>query len=356
MSAAADYDVPTHVQFVRAGIARALADTPAEASVWAARRWGGDSRPALIVRSAVEGAGTTGGQWGEQLTGLSREAGAAFLDEVRRQTAFDKIGARMLPPNTPAAATTTRPVATWAGEGKAIRVSKGAFARDTIRPASCGILTVWSRELLESAGTLAEQAIAAALIDALALGVDAAAFDPANDGTAGAPASLTYGAPAAASTGDLDADIDWLLANFAGSLDRSVWVMPPRTAAGIGLAYARGLGANLGPRGGELLGMPALTSEGIEHDSGGGLLILIDGGSVSAADEGVEIERSEHAAIEMDDSPAMDGLAPTGPTGAIVSLFQADLLGLRAIRHVGWKLARPDAVSVITGARYTTGS
>ena len=67
-----------------------------------------------------------------------------------------------------------------------------------------------------------------------------------------------------------------------------------------------------------------------------------------ADDGGVSIDLSREASVQMDSSPDN----PSTATTVLVSLWQNNLIGLRAERFVTWKKARPDAVTFMTGATY----
>jgi hypothetical protein len=67
-----------------------------------------------------------------------------------------------------------------------------------------------------------------------------------------------------------------------------------------------------------------------------------------ADDGGVTIDASREASVQMDSAPA----SPPDATTVMVSLWQNNLVGLRAERFVNWKRASNYAVTYLTAATY----
>lgn len=94
------------------------------------------------------------------------------------------------------------------------------------------------------------------------------------------------------------------------------------------------------------MGLPVLVSEVVPSDSNGSIIVLIKQSEILLADEGgVSIDVSREASLQMNSTPA---------TGAqqLVSLFQNNLLAIRAERMITWRKRRPQAVAYISGANY----
>lgn len=318
----------------------------------AASRWGHSSKALDVIKSAVAGAGTGSGEWGAELSEMTAAA-AEFLDAIRPRTVLGKLqGVRRVPANTPVVTTGAGSAAFWAGT-KAAPLSRSAFDRVLLRPLTIVALQVFSKDLLESADPAAEALIHRDLANAVAELGDSAFLDAANAGVAGeSPASIAYGAPAFAATGDLADDLEAALGMLDGALDTAAWVMHPRLAASIGLrAGGRGVAADLGARGGSLAGLPVLTSEAAQFDSDGGSIVLVDAAGVVVVDEGAEFSATADASIEMDDAPTGDATGPTAAT-SLVSLFQTDSVGIKVVRRINWMRARAAGAIVINGAAY----
>ena len=77
-----------------------------------------------------------------------------------------------------------------------------------------------------------------------------------------------------------------------------------------------------------------------------GIIVLADANQILLADDGqVSVDVSREASLEMDD-------APSGGPQSLVSLWQNNLVGLRAERYVTWKLRRDVGVTYLTGVPY----
>lgn len=185
--------------------------------------------------------------------------------------------------------------------------------------------------------------------------MDASFIDVGNAGVADLePASVTNSATQIPSTGDPARDAEAAIEAFEGDLASAYWVTDPLTATRFGVARDAGgssLFPDAGPRGGSILNIPLITSRGSPADSSGGQLALIDASSIAVAIDGMDIARAEGAALEMSDDPS----DPSAAT-VLVSLFQSDLIALRATMHANWEVQRAGAVAVVTGALYPAAS
>ena len=98
------------------------------------------------------------------------------------------------------------------------------------------------------------------------------------------------------------------------------------------------------------MGIPLLTSKSSPRDSSGGNLVLLDASAVGVGVEGVRVARSEQATLQMSDTPD----DPVSAATELVSLWQSNLVAFLVEVFANWKLAKPDAVAVVTGATYAT--
>lgn len=353
-----EYDLPRGTAYIRGAIAKAVAG--GDALRYAADRWGVESGAYLLTKADV-GASA---QSDELLR--AGEMRVEFLDAVRQATALDRLALRRVPRNVPGVTVTGRARAYWRGQGKAAKVSAQTFDRSTLSALSIGALTVFANELLDDSSPEAEALILRDLVQALATGSDASFFDPDNGGTDDVePAAVTFTDSSTvnpptilATTGNLVLDVQYMLSNFAGQLSTSAFVCHPKLAAVIGLTYrGAGLAVDVGANGGTLAGLPVYVTEGLSADSSGaGPLILVDGAGIVAVDEGASVDRSDVALIEMADDAAQDSLAPTAPTGKVISLFQTENTAMLASRRINWRVARAGSVVVVADADYSAGS
>lgn len=251
--------------------------------------------------------------------------------------------------------TTAGTAGAWMPEGLAIPLSVPPLATFAGMPArTVAALTAWTKEALRL--PLAEDLVAGDLAGALAETVDAALLDPLGDGTGAAPQSLVHAGLSIPSSGSsvaaLGGNLQAALAAFGGDLTRAVWVTDPVTAASLSLAMDL---ERLGARGGELLGLPAFTTSAGPRDSDGGLLVLLDPGSVElAADPGVVVDVADQASLVMDDNPGGSSVTPTA--AQVVSMFQTNSVAFRATWAINWRLLREAAVVTLTGLAVGDGA
>jgi hypothetical protein len=115
---------------------------------------------------------------------------------------------------------------------------------------------------------------------------------------------------------------------FTGDHRFAVYLMHPADAA----AYSD---QRLDVRGGWFRGYPAIVSNAVTP----GQAILFDASRVAAAWTGGEVDFAQHATVEADDAPAQNAATPTGPSGAIVSLFQTNTVAIRTTMLADWHIA-----------------
>lgn len=304
---------------------------------WAVNRWGENGAPAFVNKAEVPASSvadidptSTAGLVDRELFKSIRERALIFRMRGWRRTGF-RVRTTVLA-NSQAA---------WVREGAAIPLLRATIDNVGLAPAKLAALSVWTQQALESSPGiegLVFDDLARAFSDAL----DFAMFDPTNDGSATAPASITNGAPAFVTTGDIGDDLAELFAAFDGPLTAAYFVTTPQVAAGLSNENA---GRDLGARGGELAGLPVLTSDAAPD----GQLTLVDPSALAVAhDDDVELETSREATIEMvDATPAMDAIdVVPGAAASLVSMWQSNTVAIRAVGRTAWAAARPATVSV----------
>jgi hypothetical protein len=89
--------------------------------------------------------------------------------------------------------------------------------------------------------------------------------------------------------------------------------------------------------GGTLLGVPTIVA----LDAPDSLVVAIDAAAVVVADNGIELDPSAAAAVQMDTAPS------AGATN-VVSLWQSDSIAVRVTRWISWVLGREDGVVVLS--------
>ncbi len=222
--------------------------------------------------------------------------------------------------------------AAWVGEGQPVPVSSAAFDESTLAPRKVAALTVVTKELALSADPAAEAFIRDDLVAAVVAAIDSTFIDPANAGVSGVkPASVTYGAPSTNATGDALDDVRLLIDAFPGDLQRAVVIGSPSTFAAMNEPLVM---PNIGVRGGDLLGIPAIPST-----AAGDTLALIDPDGIAYGNGTVETKIATEATIQMLDNPTNSTVTPT-PTN-LVSLWTANSAAIMAECVTGWEVARP---------------
>ena len=94
--------------------------------------------------------------------------------------------------------------------------------------------------------------------------------------------------------------------------------------------------------GGTLFGLPVFVSESV----GSGHIVLLKPSEILLADDGsVAIDVSREASLQTEDTPSSG-------QGSDLSLWQSNMVAVRAERYINWKVRRADAVYYITGAAY----
>jgi hypothetical protein len=247
----------------------------------------------------------------------------------------------------------------WVVAGEPIPVSYGSFTlADALPIAKVSTIVVSSNELLRNSSPAAEMVLAADVGGALVQTTDLAFIDPSSGATASRPESVTYGSPQHESSGPsldaIDADLKLLvldLLNAGMTLETATWIVSPVTAAS--LAAMRGTGGapafpGVSVTGGELLGLPCITSSALNATGSPGerSIVLLESGQVDLADDnGGELDITEEASVQLDDAPG---------TGAqsLVSLWQNGMTGIKAARYLNWRRRHDGVASVLRGVAF----
>lgn len=269
-------------------------------------------------------------------------ANRAFINAVSEVTVLGRLtGLRIYKYNTRFITPNTGTTASFVAEGKAIPVGTMKFENYGLPPAKVAGILVTTKETVEGSSSV-ELTITADLIRAVAKAEDVAFLNPANDGSTDAPASITNGVTAITATADPKADLKALVASFEGDLSTAYFVMKPELAVALSSADNPDIGA----RGGALLGIPVITSNG----SPAGQITLVDPTGIAFAPGGAEIQASQQGSLQMDDQPDHDADTPASTT--LLSLWQHNLVAFLARRSLSWRVVRGGSVGLITGATY----
>lgn len=247
----------------------------------------------------------------------------------------------------------------WVGEGAPKPVSKLAFDTTSLGMSKIAVIVALTEELVRTSNPSAEATCRQDLIDTISQFMDEQFINPAITAVTNvSPASVTNGAQSYASSGStvdqITADVAKMLTFFATNRVRMrapVWVMNPRTA--IALSMKRNTDGSfafpgISATGGTFFGYKVVTSQsvGITGSPGTTYMTLMDASEILMADDGgVTLDVSREASLQMND-------APSAGAQQMVSLWQNNLIGLRAERYINYRRRRPQAVVTLTGLTY----
>jgi HK97 family phage major capsid protein len=356
-------NLPKGTAFTRYAMALAASKGNLMQAAETAKSWGG-STPEVerILKAAVAAGTTTDPVWAAPLVDY-RLMAEEFVELLRPETIIGQMpGIRRVPFNVRIPRMTAGASVGWVGEGAAKPVSRQSFDTITMPATKVAGIVVITMELARYSSPAAEQLVRDDMVEAIAAFTNAQFINPAVAAVANTnPASITNGAFAIASTGSTLAQIEadlltarLRLVNNGLPLAGSFWVMNPatrmhleelRTAQDV-LAFPT-LGTN-----GTLKGLPVITStvvgqfdaDGAGAGAAANFIALISAPNVLLADDGqVMLDSSSEASLAMTD----DGAGTT-----MTSLWQKNMIGIRAERFIHWLARRANAVVIITGVTY----
>ena len=349
-------NLPKGTGFTRYAMALARSKGNLVQAVEIAKQWH-DSTPEVetVLKAAVASGDTTSSNWAVELADYTYMA-SEFIDLLRPATIIGRIqGFRRVPFMIRMPATAAGVSAAWVGQGLGKPLSAMDFDTVTLAQNKIACIVVLTEELVRFSSPSAEAVVRQDMIDAMSQYMDQQFIDPtvAVSGTV-RPASITNGASNNATTGTtiaaITTDVGVLMNKFINAnitLRAGVWVMHPRTALYLSmLRTAQDVFAypTIQMSGGTFYGMPVITSANVPIDTGNDTyMILMDASEVFLADDGgVSLDISREASLNMvNTSDAKD------TPSTMVSLWQHNLVGLRAERYITYKRRRTAAVSYI---------
>lgn len=353
-------NLPKGTAFTRYAMALASAKGNLLQAAETAKQWEGSTPEVTRVLKAAVAAGTTSdASWAAPLVDY-RTMAEEFIELLRPATILGRMtGVRNVPFNVRIPRQTSGASVGWVGEGNPKPVSKQSFDTVTMPESKIAGIVVITMELARFSSPSAEALVRQDMIEAISKFSDAQFINPGVAAVAGTnPGSITNGAQAAASTGatlaEIEADLLAARLYFVNAdipLEGAYWVMSPstkvyleelRTAQDV-LAFPT-LGTN-----GTLKGIPVIASTGVgtyDQDTGDAgavaakkYVALISAPNVLLADDGqVMLDASSEASIVMDDA---------GAGATLTSLWQKNMIGIRAERLIHWLKRRTQASYVI---------
>lgn len=337
----------------------------------AVRMYGENSIIAGVIKAGEQVPGSTiSGTWGVDLISSEGAAAADFAEYLRPATILGKFGQngipalRRVPFRRPLILQTGGAVGNWVGEAKPKPVDQLDFDRSVLGPLKCATIVVLSEENIRDSSPSSDMIVRDDLRNALAQLEDEAFIDPTNAGAANVkPAGILYtaggdhaiAAESYSDETDVILDIRSLMQRYIDANNpagQAVLIMEEGTAMAAGLilnALGQRAFPGLGMKGGELQGIPVITSE----NTPAGIVAVVNASDVLLADDGeVSVDMSREASLEMKDSGniTQDGAAGTG--ASLVSLWQNNLVGIRAEHTINWKRRRPVVGAYLTGVAW----
>lgn len=286
----------------------------------------------------------------------ARNMETEFIEFLRPRTIVGQIkGLRRVPFNVRVPRQLTGGSAGWVGEGAPKPVTSITLDMVELKYKKLATIAVISDELARFSSPSASLIIRDALAGAIIQQMDLDFIDPANAGTTNVkPASITNSASAIVSSGTSEAairqDIINVFAPFiAANLTpaNGVWIMSATTALGLSLMQnplGQAAFPGISMAGGSFNGMPVVVSEAV-----GNIVVLANASDILVADDGqVTIDTSREASLQMDSAPTNPPVAAT----VMVSLWQLNLLGIKAERYIDWVKARPQSVQYLSAVEW----
>jgi HK97 family phage major capsid protein/HK97 family phage prohead protease len=319
----------------------------------------------LALKAAVTPGTTTDTTWAAPLvnyTILTEE----FINFLRPLTIIGRIaGLRRVPFNIKIGRQTGGASVNWVGQTAPKPLTSQAFDSITLDLAKIAGIIVLSDELVKISNPSAEMLVRDDLAAAVVQFMDSQFVDPTKAAVSTvSPASITNGVTPTIATGTtgaaLRADLKTLMGTFLAANMQigggMVFIMTQQTALAISL-MTNSLGnrefPGISQDGGTLLGIPVVTSENVPATGGspsdGYPIILASASDILLADDGqVTIDASREASLQMETAPDSPATAST----TFVSMFQQNMIAIRAERYINWAKRRSGAVQYISNAKY----
>jgi hypothetical protein len=313
--------------------------------------------------AGVEGGAVLSGEAGSELVALDSQFNSDFIEYLYSQTLFDRMGFKDIPSDVRVKGMDGAFTGYWVGEKRAVPASIGSFSAVDLARLKVMGLTYLSRDLIERSAPAAETLFRDGIVQAVAQAVDSRAFSTtaatANVSPAGLYQGLTGQASAGGGLADLYTDLRYIMGIFvaAKTFNASAIKLVSDKLVAKDIAHLlnpltqepafKGLTAD----GGKLDGLDYLTGD--NHVAAN--LCAINTNEVwKIGDSGVSVALSTDATIEADTAPTGEGVGPTAQSASMVSMFQGDMVAIKAVRDINYAYRRAQAIVTarVTGVDY----
>jgi HK97 family phage major capsid protein len=299
----------------------------------------------LQTKAAVPAGSTTDSTWAAPLSayGIAAEAitimrGMSILGALEPKMQSVPLHVRL------ARETGAGITGGWVAAGGAIPVQKTDFATIVEEHFKYGVIVPLSEELVKLSRPDAEATTRRLVLGGLAASIDNQLLLPTVAVSAGVnPASVTNGSTEITTTGTTSAAISADLAGMLAAVTSPgplVWIMKPKTMYRIALvlgSQAAGLPATL-------FGIPVIASNNSPAQ-----ITLLDPGALLYSDSGqFDLDVSTQAAFEFNTTPA----EPTAASTLFQSLYQRNLVAIRALRWLAWLNPSPTTTAAFMTVTY----
>ncbi len=314
-------------------------------------------RVLMHAKSAVAAGNTTDSTWAAPLV-VYQNLASAFIELLRPMTILGKLpGMASVPFNISIPRQTAGSVSQWVGEDDPKPVSRLSLETITLGHTKIATIVVLTEELVQDSDPSAEALVQRDMLASIRAYSDAQFIDPTVTASGAIrPASITNGLTVHNMTGTAVAnvltDVQTLMSGFiTANIDftGAVWVMHPRTALYLSMLLSP-LGTfqfpGISVTGGTFMGFPVITSASVPIDTGADTyIVLLSAPDILMADKGLVIDVSREASLQMDS-------APSDSAASMISLWQKNLVGLRAERRINYRRRREAAVQVLSAVSY----
>lgn len=324
---------------------------------------GADLAQMFKQKATIPAGTTTDSTWAAPLV-YAQTWGGDFVAFNRPRTLIGQANFRAAPFNARIGGQTSGGTARWTGQGKSKPVTKFDFIAYNTEFTKVAALAVSTKELLRLSDPSAETLIRDSLSDAVVERIDSDLFDPDIAAVSGVnPAGLLNGVnpvagPSSTDPDDVQCAIDrlWAPWDITSMGTRPAYYTTPAVArrlAGLRDALGNRVYPAMTNSGGNIDGVPVRVSQYLANNggSGGAPFILVDEAEIWLADDGsVTLDFSDHATIEMSDTPVGSSSATVTSNGPpFVSMFQTNSRAFLAERPIWWAPRRVGAVQWIDG-------
>jgi HK97 family phage major capsid protein/HK97 family phage prohead protease len=347
-------NLPPGTAFVRACMAIGAANGNKMLAAELSKQWKSSTPEVELYLKAAMAPGTsTDPTWAGPLAAVSNVTGE-FIELLRPATILGKIpGLRRVPFNVQVPIQNSGGTYKWVGQGAAKPVGKLTFGTVSLPIAKASGIIVFTEELLRLSNPSVEDIVRRDMIAGIAAFLDQQFIDPAVAAVTNvSPASITNGVTpiTAASPASPLKDIAALISAMSAAnvpLAGVTLIMSQTNAFVLGMqrdAQGNRVFPGMAAGGGTADGITVVTS----NTAGTNVIALQPDLVLFADDGGVSIDVSREASLQMDSAP----MSPADATVVMTSLWQNNLVGLRAERFIDWVRTVTGSVQYVAGATY----